>query len=312
MKTGILLLGSAIAVSATAAAKLFDDDYLDALCNEPGQPCHKIKRAAEAAALALANPAPCTGPADACTLAKRDTDEFLAALSDIYTNYTSQEVEHDVFPLTLDQRVKRYYKTACVWRGEDCPTKSELEDENHPQKRYYKKMCRFRGEPCYNKRDAIPGPHPEPEAKPEPKPEPKADPYYKKMCRFRGEPCYNKRDAGDICRFRGEKCPEKPDLDAVFEEPEEGRTAYKRLAFCNQDGQACSKMKRAAEAIADAMAVPDFSANDKREAGRSWDCKFRGQPCTKKREAEPFCTTCDRARRDLEQLSRAARDFVAS
>ncbi|EKG14960.1 hypothetical protein MPH_07860 [Macrophomina phaseolina MS6] len=107
MKTGILLLGSAIAVSATAAAKLFDDDYLDALCNEPGQPCHKIKRAAEAAALALANPAPCTGPADACTLAKRDTDEFLAALSDIYTNYTSQEVEHGKFHTPSNTDIQR-------------------------------------------------------------------------------------------------------------------------------------------------------------------------------------------------------------
>ena len=54
--------------------------------------------------------------------------------------------------------------------------------------------------------------------------------------------------------------------------------------FCYRPGQPCSKMKRAAEAVAEAIAAPHPDAEA--EAARNRWCYRPGQPCSKaKRDA---------------------------
>lgn len=75
MKSFAILFASAVAVAATATV-----DF------------PQVKRAAEAAAIALAAPEaePCSGPADLCTMAKRANDLLLEKVGDLYSNYTTE------------------------------------------------------------------------------------------------------------------------------------------------------------------------------------------------------------------------------
>ena len=58
--------------------------------------------------------------------------------------------------------------------------------------------------------------------------------------------------------------------------------AFRR--FCHGPGQHCSKVKRAAEAIADALAEPEPEADPKAEPFRRF-CHMPGQRCSKAKRA---------------------------
>lgn len=68
--------------------------------------------------------------------------------------------------------------------------------------------------------------------------------------------------------------------------------------FCHLPGMGCSKVKRAAEAIADALAVPEPEADAEAEPFRRY-CHLPGQGCSK-------------AKRAAEEFKRAAEDAVAA
>ncbi|KAK7727677.1 hypothetical protein SLS57_002719 [Botryosphaeria dothidea] len=298
MKVATFLLGSAIAVSTTVLAQKPDNE---AVCDEPGQPCYALRRAADAAAFALAYAQPCQGSAHACALAKRDVEDFGLVLDELWANYTSTDGN------SLDEFVKRAGGSGnyCHFRGSACPKKRAPEPE--PEAKGTGNYCHFRGSACPKKR--APEPEPEPASRfycrfrgsacpkkraPEPEPEAKGTGNY---CHFRGSACPKKRAPEPdpepasrfYCRFRGSVCPKKRDLI----ETEEGPVDYKSLDFCHDEGQPCYRMKRAAEAIAEAVLTPEETANEKKEAA-------------------PVCTSCIQARRDLEELSKAADLFVAS
>lgn len=72
--------------------------------------------------------------------------------------------------------------------------------------------------------------------------------------------------------------------------------AFRR--YCHLPGQGCSKVKRAAEAIADALAEPEPEAGPEAEPFRRY-CHLPGQGCSK-------------AKRAAEELTKAAEEAVAS
>ena len=75
------------------------------------------------------------------------------------------------------------------------------------------------------------------------------------------------------------------------------RFAEAIIHFCHRPGQSCSKVKRAADAIADALAVAEPAPEADAEPIRHF-CHRPGQGCSK-------------AKRAADQLSKAAADAVA-
>ena len=72
--------------------------------------------------------------------------------------------------------------------------------------------------------------------------------------------------------------------------------AFRR--YCHMPGQGCAKVKRAAEAIAEALAEPEPAADPKAEPFRRY-CHMPGQGCAK-------------AKRMAQELTQAAQDAVAN
>lgn len=68
--------------------------------------------------------------------------------------------------------------------------------------------------------------------------------------------------------------------------------------YCHLPGQYCGKVKRAAAAIADALAEPEPAADPKAEPFRRF-CHMAGQGCAK-------------AKRGAQDLTQAAEDAVAN
>lgn len=93
MRVVAFLFASAIAVSsATAITQDSNTAELLKRCNEPGEACYQVKRAASAAALALARPdaTPCGDNAE-CHLVKRTNEELLKELTDIAHDYNPED-----------------------------------------------------------------------------------------------------------------------------------------------------------------------------------------------------------------------------
>lgn len=67
--------------------------------------------------------------------------------------------------------------------------------------------------------------------------------------------------------------------------------------WCHRPGQGCSKVKRAAEAISEALAVPEPDVEAENELEARW-CYRPGQGCSK-------------AKRAADALAKAAADAVA-
>ncbi len=82
----------------------------------------------------------------------------------------------------------------------------------------------------------------------------------------------------------------------MFTEPEPEPEAI--IRFCHRPGQSCGKVKRAAEAIAAALAEPEAEAGPNAEPFRRF-CHRPGQSCGK-------------AKRAVDDLSAAAQDALAS
>ncbi|EOD48838.1 putative pheromone precursor protein 1 protein [Neofusicoccum parvum UCRNP2] len=209
MRVVAFLFASAIAVSsATAITQDSNTAELLKRCNEPGEACYQVKRAASAAALALARPdATSCGDNAECHLVKRTNEELLKELTDIAHDYNPEDPEitkRDPF---------------CGWRG-NCAVKREAEPEAEP-------WCRWKGQPCSKKREA--------------EPLPIADPW----CRWKGQPCSKaKREAEPWCRWKGQPCSKlKRAADAVADAAAEPEPE----AWCRWKGQPCSKAKREAE-----------------------------------------------------------------
>ncbi|OJD32371.1 clock-controlled pheromone ccg-4 precursor [Diplodia corticola] len=216
MKSFAILFASAIAVSASAAV-----DF------------PQVKRAAEAAAVALAAPEaePCSGPADLCTMAKRANDLLLEKVGELYSNYTT-ELDHDIFVVKRDPEPGFCGRI----RGQPCHKKREAEAG----------FCgRIRGQPCHKKREA--------EAEAE------ADPGF--CGRIRGQPCHKKREAiakaqpGFCGRIRGQPCHKlKRAAEALAD-------AAAMPGFCgNVRGQPCHKARRDVEEVTNyANELVDFA-----------------------------------------------------
>ena len=89
--TALLAVASGEALAAPNAAP--DADAINHFCYRPGEPCTKLKRAADAVADALAAPAPaadarvhhfCYRPGEACSKAKRDALALAEAVADAH------------------------------------------------------------------------------------------------------------------------------------------------------------------------------------------------------------------------------------
>ena len=132
----------------------------------------------------------------------------------------------------------------------------------------------------------------------------KREPGYR-WCYRRGQPCAKaKRDLNNLSEAAAQADSHNspapsdvdiyvsdkglpPDVDIVVNDDEE--KTEKRSAdpgaepgyrWCYRRGQPCAKVKRAAEAFADAMAEPTPEADAEAEPGYRW-CYRRGQPCAK-------------------------------
>lgn len=110
MKVAAILVASAFVLgSASATATEQDTNSILQYCNEKGQACWQIKRAAEAAAEALATPdaEPCAGAG--CDLIKRAEDDLLAKVNEVYDAYSSDKEIKGKIPHPISLRVTKTY-----------------------------------------------------------------------------------------------------------------------------------------------------------------------------------------------------------
>ncbi|KAL1640318.1 hypothetical protein SLS58_006991 [Diplodia intermedia] len=210
MKSLAILFASAVAISATATA-----DF------------PQVKRAAEAAAVALAAPdaEPCSGPADLCTMAKRANDLLLEKVGELYSNYTTED-DHDIFVVKREAEADPAFCSSI--KGQPCEKKHEAEAA----------FCgSITGQPCHEKREA------------------EADPAFCSPRRIMGQPCHKKREAiakaqPAFCsprRIMGQPCHKlKRAAEALA-------NAAAMPAFCSPRrimGQPCHKARRDLEEVA--------------------------------------------------------------
>ncbi|KAI4178918.1 MAG: hypothetical protein L6R41_008142 [Letrouitia leprolyta] len=145
-------------------------------------------------------------------------------------------------------------------------------------------ICNLPGQPCNKMKRAA-------EAVAEAIAEPEADPKYNghlRWCYRRGQACGKaKRDALALAEAVAEAhaaANPQPAFGKFFfllhiqsQEADQSPEAADSKDFCYSDGQACSKVKRAADAIAKAIADP--------EAYRGRWCHRPGEPCGKNKRA---------------------------
>lgn len=106
MKVVSIVLSALVAVaSAEAAAAPIAAPAHQVWCYRPGEPCSKLKRAADAAAEALAGPLPgpnadpsrhvwCYRPGEPCSKAKRDALALAEAVAEAYASANPEAARH--------------------------------------------------------------------------------------------------------------------------------------------------------------------------------------------------------------------------
>ncbi|KFY29023.1 hypothetical protein V493_02587 [Pseudogymnoascus sp. VKM F-4281 (FW-2241)] len=192
----------------------------EAFCHRPGQPCGKVKRAAEAFAEALSEPIGDDKSALRCWRRPKNrcgrAKSTAMALADALAN-ANPDVEAIFDKLAIREAFPEPEFVA------------DAEDANDNVKREAEAFCHRPGRPCGKaKREA----------------EAAADAEAEAFCHRPGQPCGKlKRAAEAMALALAEPVSdhEKREAEAVAE------------AFCHRPGQPCGKAKREAEAVAEAF-----------------------------------------------------------
>ncbi|KAL2015264.1 hypothetical protein VTK56DRAFT_5934 [Thermocarpiscus australiensis] len=280
----ITLLAAAASVDASAVAVLTGEDKR--WCNNRGQACDTVKRAADAFVEALKS----TGPlardetsSESAFMAKRQVDELAMAIAasqaDPTAYYTSLSLGQHFTP--ADDKEKRDPQWCTRFPGQPC-----WKEKRDPEAQW---CTRFPGQPCWKE---------------------KREPDPQWCTRFPGQPCW-KRDAAPEPAAYGNRYP--------------GHAAWARAATpeaeedhrrCVSEGQSCWKARRAAEAVVNTIEA-EGAYRAKREADPQLCLRFPGQSCWK-REASPAAAcnspdgVCTKATRDLHAMYNLARTILES
>ncbi|KAK2611454.1 hypothetical protein N8I77_004792 [Diaporthe amygdali] len=184
------------------------------------------------------------------------------------------------------------------------------------------RWCRWKGEGCW-KREATP------------------------WCRWKGEGCWKRAvqmtpreaEANPWCRWKGEGCWKRTDENTSAVQRRDAAPAFcpfggeagsvcyasKRdfieadKRSCEQPGEACHKARAAAEALIDAIETADAVEPEKRDTSdveARW-CRWKGEGCWKRDGMDEVVARCNApggactaAKRDLTSMHAAARSFL--
>ncbi|KAL8680195.1 MAG: hypothetical protein Q9186_003607 [Xanthomendoza sp. 1 TL-2023] len=192
--TSIVYAGFLAVVSVQAAAAPQTTEVAtpssEEVCNQPGYPCHKMKRAAEAVAEAIAEAEPeaearryrgqfCYRRGEACAKAKRDALALAEAVAEAHASANPEPVAAPeaeagkcsphrplkhmrIYKLTVPNvEARRYRGQFCYRRGEACAKVkraaaaiAEAIAEPEPRK-YRGQFCYRRGEACAKNKRAL-------------------------------------------------------------------------------------------------------------------------------------------------------------
>jgi hypothetical protein len=215
-------------------------------CIRPGQPCWKVKRAAEAFTESLSS-------SNAGGLLAR-APEAAGGMAGRAAFAAKRSLGELAQYLALTQEDPYSYYTAFGFEDEDASAEETSTEEKRDED---KRWCMRPGQPCW-KRDA--------EANPE------AVQEDKRWCMRPGQPCWKAKRAAEAVL----------DIDAGAVAKREAETEDKR--WCMRPGQPCWKAKREAEAEAVAedkrWCMRPGQPCWKRSEDKRW-CMRPGQPCWK-------------------------------
>ena len=279
--TSLGILALPASSSALALAKADPEPF----CNQEGQACWKVARAAEAFADAIKSDGSLAArspeidfshaPGGASFVAKRAVDNLA-----------------NVIAVARDEP-EGYYESLNLGSEFHADTVDKRDPEPNP-------WCTRPGASC--KRD------------PEPAPKPNPDPW----CTRPGASC--KRDTKELKQSKREASPDpdpwcrRPGASCKRGEMEQDKR------WCTRPGASCRKARRAAEAVIDAIGELDsaensFAPDEKaKRAPEPW-CTRPGASCKRDIESEKrWCNrpgaSCRRAERDLHAMYHAARAVV--